>query len=86
MKKKLPKNMISLNKKKPKGKKSRFLTKNFKNMDKIMPCPILDDASDPPGHKKTNGPAKYYFLSFWCPGGPDGWPCLLLGLLSLARP
>jgi hypothetical protein len=38
----------------PKAKKSRFLTKNPKN-DGSNDVFIVDDASDPPGHKKHLG-------------------------------
>jgi hypothetical protein len=55
--KKLPKNMISGNKKTRQRQENHvFLQKISKTMDKMMSwgrnvCPILDDANDPPGHK-----------------------------------
>jgi hypothetical protein len=53
----MAKNMIFGNKKMRQRQKSSFLTKNLKNdgQNGVLGhvCPILDDASDPPGHRKT---------------------------------
>jgi hypothetical protein len=43
------------------------------NMFLALISPTFDDSSDSPGQKKTLGPARFYFVSFWRPRWP-WWP------------